>query len=50
MMSDMKDIPDVADLTIDRIRRDLEDREFTCVELCEASSSSGLPILTRRDR
>lgn len=30
-------IPDVADLTISRIRRGLEAREFTCRELCDVS-------------
>lgn len=37
-MAGEPDIPDMADLTIERIRQGLEDREFTCLELCEVGS------------
>lgn len=38
-MADAPYIPDVADLTIERIRQGLEDGEFTCQELCEVSDT-----------
>lgn len=37
-MADGANIPDVVDLSIERIRQGLEDREFTCLELCEVSN------------
>ncbi len=39
-MDDEHSIPDMVDLTIARIRRGLESREFTCADLCEVSLSS----------
>lgn len=48
-MASGPDIPDVADLTIERIRQGLEDREFTCLELCEVGSP-GVSQLTHNDK